>query len=81
MNAIDKAFVIGFPFGNETKLQRIAEGFSRLSRNHMRNCVLAIDGWVCRTRQPFSNETPYPSSYRNRKDCFGIVILGIYHLC
>lgn len=42
----------------------------------MTDCTLAIDGWVCRTRQPFKWEVDYPSHYRNRHDCFGIVVLG-----
>jgi hypothetical protein len=41
----------------------------------MKHCALAIDGWVCRTRQPSSSEVRFPSAYRNRKDCFGIVVM------
>jgi DDE superfamily endonuclease len=74
--AIDSCFKIGFPFHDNDELSNISRGFSRFSHGRMDKCVLAVDGWVCRTRQPYNGEVEYPSSYRNRKGCFGIVILG-----
>jgi hypothetical protein len=76
MKAIDQAIQIGFPFDNPLELESIASGFSRCSNNTMTKCVLAIDRWVCHTRQPFVSEADFPTSYRNRKNCFGIVVLG-----
>jgi hypothetical protein len=76
IDALDHALLIEFPFHDANKLQQISEGFQKCSSNKMSNCVLAVDGWVCRTRQPHSSEVLFPSAYRNRKDCFGIVIIA-----
>jgi hypothetical protein len=76
MIAIDRAFDIAFPFEDDAELKRMADGFSYYSHGHMANCVMAIDGWVCRTRQPYATEVEFPSSYRNRHECFGLVVLA-----
>lgn len=76
MDMLDKSFEIGFPFHDEVKLRNIASGFAAYSHNKMVHCVLAIDGWVCRTRCPTASEVKYPMSFRNRHDCFGIVVLA-----
>jgi hypothetical protein len=76
MDLINESFEIGFPFDNDAKLRKIADDFAYYSKNKMNNCVLAIDGWVCRTRCPNLNEVQYPMAYRNRHGCFGIVILA-----
>ena len=72
-DTLDKLLEISFPFHDNDALKSMANGFNRYQPE---NCTLAIDGWVCRTRQPFVWETEFPSSYRNRHECFGIVILG-----
>lgn len=77
MHAINNSFKIGFPFKNEEQLKEMAEAFSQCSQGQMEHCVLAIDGWVMKTRAPFSNEVLFPSAYRNRHMCFGIVILAV----
>lgn len=39
--------------------------------------MLAIDGWVCKTRQPTAKEVNGNiMAYRNRKGCWGILILA-----
>ena len=76
MKLIDECFVIGFPFDDYSELTRISKEFSEFCYGRMTDCVLAIDGWVCRTRQPFDYEAQFPSLYRNRHECFGIVILA-----
>jgi hypothetical protein len=76
MFAINKYMSIEFPFGDEDKMDSIAEGFSECCGGELRNCVLAVDGWVCHTRAPFASEVENIVSYRNRKDCFGIVVLA-----
>ena len=76
MKMLDDCFEIGFPFTNNNKLKEMAANFARFSKNKMDNCVLAIDGWVCRTRCPTATEVQYPMSYRNRHDCFGLVVLA-----
>ncbi len=63
LEAIDAVFVIGFPFNDNSKLQQIAAGFSKLSGGYLKNCVLAIDGWVCKVRQPLPSEVEFPSAY------------------
>jgi hypothetical protein len=42
----------------------------------MKYCVTAIDGWVMRTRKPRDSEVENVMSYRNRHDCWGIVIIA-----
>jgi hypothetical protein len=73
---IDELFEIEFPFEDEAKLEQIADGFGTFSNGVLSHCVLAIDGWVVRTRQPTNKEVLFPVSYRNRKDCFGIIVLA-----
>lgn len=70
---VRKETEIGFPFNNDRKLRKMADEFSKFSSGKMTNCVLAIDGWVCRSRCPTASEVQFPTSYRNRHGCFGIV--------
>ena len=43
----------------------------------MDKCVMAIDGWVCKTRQPTLKEVGNTiGSYRNRKQCWAILVLA-----
>lgn len=49
---------------NETKLRKIAKEFAHYSKNKMDKCVLAIDGWVCRTRCPNAKEVQFPISHQ-----------------
>jgi hypothetical protein len=56
MDAIDEAFDIGLPLHNENELQRMSDEFAIFSHGHLRGCVTAIDGWVCKTRKPFAKE-------------------------
>ena len=76
MLLIDALLDISFPFDFPDELQDIAAGFANCSKHQMSECVLAIDGWVCRTRQPYVWEVDNPSAYRNRHGCFGIVVLA-----
>ena len=76
MELLDKAFDLGFPFNDDNKLREMASDFSYWSKNKMPNCVLAIDGWVCRTRCPTREEVEFPTAYRNRHECFGMVVLA-----
>ena len=76
MEMLNETFDLGFPFSDDNKLREMATQFAKFSHNKMTNCVLAIDGWVCRTRCPTAKEVKYPMSYRNRHGCFGIVVLA-----
>lgn len=76
MNAIDAAFDLYFPFDDDDRLRKEANNFAAFSHGHLKYCVLAIDGWVCRTRCPTDTEVRFPMSYRNRHECFGIVVLA-----
>lgn len=76
MNILDATFELYFPFDDHDRLAKEARAFSKFSHGHMTECTLAIDGWVCRTRCPTVNEVQFPMSYRNRHDCFGIVVLA-----
>jgi hypothetical protein len=76
LEAIDSVIPLGFSF-DEEDLKRTSEGFAKFSGGHLKNCVMAVDGWVCKTRQPTRKEVgPAVASYRNRKQCFGIVVLA-----
>jgi hypothetical protein len=52
MEAIEKVLVIGFPLNDESKLEEISNGFAKFSKDRVKGCVMAVDGWVCRTRCP-----------------------------
>ena len=81
--AIDKALNnICFPMTEPEKLSRIEEGFAKFSFYRLRGCVMAVDGWVVRTRQPFKTETQNITAYRNRKGFFGVVVIvGVDSQC
>jgi hypothetical protein len=66
MYAIDRAFVIGMPLGDVQALRRLADDYAELSHGMLTDCVLAIDGWVCKTRKPNAEEVDAVLSYRNR---------------
>ena len=66
MYAIDRAFVIGMPLGDVQALRRLADDYAELSHGMLTDCVLAIDGWVCKTRKPNADEVDAVLSYRNR---------------
>lgn len=73
---IDDAFEIGMPVHDADKLDEIQRLFSRECGGVLNNCVMAMDGWVCRTRQPYRNEVESPMHYRNRHECYGLVVLA-----
>ena len=77
--AIDNCpfLAIIFPIDDIEKLDAIAAGFSQYSYNHfLPKVVLAIDGWLMRTRKPHKNEVDFIKSYMNRKDSYGLVIMA-----
>lgn len=57
-------------------LRESEKGFAEWSKGHLRGCVMAIDGWVPRTRQPYRSETQNISAYRNRKGFWSITVLA-----
>lgn len=79
IEAIDKAFEIGIPYDNLDQLKLTAEKFDEFTNcpnKEMFGCVTAIDGWVCHTRKPTQDEVTDTISYRNRKNCWGVVVLA-----
>lgn len=76
IEAIDQIFEIGLPLNEVKELQKVARKYSDYSNGHIKNVVSAIDGWVCRTRCPTSDEVMFPAHYRNRKGFFGIVVIA-----
>jgi hypothetical protein len=76
LEAIDRAFKIGLPVNDEAKLQEMADEFSTYTNGLLSGCVTAIDGWVARTRKPNSDEVDDIMSYRNRHECWGLVVLA-----
>lgn len=55
IEAIDDLFTIGMSL-EENALEKASIGFSKCCKNRIHGCVLAIDGWVCKTRQPTAKE-------------------------
>lgn len=82
IDAIEKCLPIGFNL-NIDMLRETAAGFSKYSYGHMTGCVMAVDGWVCKTRCPTREEVGLSiSQYRNRKCAWGIVVMaGCDHKC
>ena len=76
MQALNEMFEIGLPLSSLPELQRVAREYSKFSNGHIKDVVTAIDGWVCRTRCPTSEEVMFPAHYRNRKGFFGIVVIA-----
>lgn len=75
LDAFDKCLTIAFNV-NPQSLHDTAEGFARYSHGRMNHCVMAIDGWVCKTREPSDKEVGNAKHYRNRKNCWAIVVLA-----
>jgi hypothetical protein len=76
IEAIDEAFTIGLPVHDIPALQKLADEFSVYSNGELGGCVTAIDGWVAQTRKPNSKEVQDIMAYRNRHDCWGLVVLA-----
>ena len=80
LDAIDESFSIGLDLNRESLRQKSVDfaNICPLSSDVFNGVVLAIDGWVMRTRQPYRSEVAGEvMSYRNRKGCWGIVVLGM----
>ena len=75
IEAIDRVLTIEFPQEPE-QLQEVLEGFKSQCYGAISGCVMAIDGWVCKTRCPNTSETDNQVCFRNRKGCFGLVVLA-----
>ena len=80
LDALDKALQLSFPIDDDEELARLSKEFKDMSFGHFEFCVGAIDGLVLRTRAPFLKEVRYPTSYRNRKGCFGVLCLAVADL-
>jgi hypothetical protein len=86
--AIDEAYSIGMDFSKEN-CEKLASEFADInvaSSEIFDGVILAIDGWVMVTRQPYASEVDKINAYRNRKGVWGIVVLagcdarGKFHL-
>jgi hypothetical protein len=80
LDAIDQSFSIGLDLDNDEVLKKQSADFANIfppSAEIFNGVILAIDGWVMRTRQPYASEVDENvMSYRNRKGCWGIVVLA-----
>ena len=45
VEALDREFSIGFPFGDEGRLEELAAGFREHSDGILNGCVMAVDGF------------------------------------
>ncbi len=76
IDMLDDHLPLGFSL-NPEKLANTAKDFAKFSHGRLVGCVMAIDGWVCTTRAPTVKEVGINvKAYRNRKSCWGIVILA-----
>jgi hypothetical protein len=76
IEAIDKALVLGVPFHDREALVKLSDEYASYTNGQMKGCIMAIDGWVARTRKPFVSEVGDVNAYRNRHGCWGLVILA-----
>lgn len=79
LEAIDKAYQIYLDMDNQEEMQKLAEEFAAIDRNSadvFNGVVMAVDGWVLETRQPYKGEVRNVMSYRNRKGVWGCVVLA-----
>jgi hypothetical protein len=74
--AIDKAFTISLPLNDIDALNVMAKDFETYGSEELHGCITAVDGWVARTRKPFVTEVTDVMSYRNRHDCWAILVLA-----
>jgi hypothetical protein len=76
IDAIDRAVSLGLSLNPDTLKETSAE-FAKFSHGNLNGCIMAIDGWVCKTRQPMVKEVGQDvKAYRNRKSCWAIVVLA-----
>lgn len=80
IKALDDCLPLSFPLDSPSDLNRIADEFGHFSDGCMQGCVGAIDGLLIRTRAPLESEHSNPSSFKNRKCCYGILALAIADL-
>ena len=70
MRAINAAYSIGLDVTNNEAMRQQAADFAAInqaSNDVFKNVVMAIDGWVMNTRQPYVTEVTDVMSFRNRK--------------
>jgi hypothetical protein len=75
IDALNSVFEIRMPYDRST-LEHRAKEFAKFSHGVMENCVLAVDGWVCRTRAPYKKEVDDVKSFFNRHGCFALVVMA-----
>jgi hypothetical protein len=76
LEAIDKAYFIGFPIDNLVQLEELSHGFSEHSSGIIEGCVMAIDGFGVQTWQPFDWEVEHPKDYWFCKGGFALIVLA-----
>ena len=76
LEAIDKAYSMGLPIGDSSKLDELSKGFFEHSGGILDGCMMAVDGLGVLTRQPFKSEVKKPKDYRFRKGGFAIIVLA-----
>lgn len=75
IDAIDRAVCV-LSLNPDTLKETSAE-FVKVSHGSLNGCIMAIDGWVCKTRQSMVKEVGQDvKAHRNRKSCWAIVVLA-----
>lgn len=76
LNALAKGIgdEIRFPM-TEHERRVVSDGFAKNSNGVLAGCLSAVDGWACAIRKPtLGRDCPNPSSYKNRKGFFAILV-------
>jgi hypothetical protein len=85
IDAIDNVLDnIEFPYDNDEALRKLRKGFEKFTHGKLPGCVMAVDGWVVRTRCPYGPEVTYGeegivgsrNAYYNRKGFYGLVVFA-----
>ena len=76
IEALDAAFDMGLPLDDINRLEELSKVFFDHSGGIFDGCVLAIDGFAVRTRQPFDHEVLMKKDYRFRKGGFAIIAIA-----
>jgi len=76
LEAIDKAYPMGLPIDDSSKLEELSKGFFEYSGGILDGCVMAVNGLGVLTRQPFKSKIKKPKDYRFRKGGFAMIVLA-----
>jgi hypothetical protein len=72
LEAINATWMFEFPWSDEGKLAKLAEGFHRVNRESLSGCVLAVDGLAAKIKRPSRFDESNMSHYYSRKGFYAL---------